>query len=189
MAGANAERSRVTLRDALAGLQAGMLGALVMIGWLMLCSISMRRSIWVVPNLFATTFYGPGAYQNQFLRSSWPGVALMLAIYGGGGVVWGLMCGVLRHADRKPPFLPLFGAIAGLAVYYIFFDLVWKHMDPLIPLYAPDRQLQIGHVLWGLMLTRAPLYSRRIAAVTMGVAIEPPLQEAAEEVRSGEVIL
>jgi hypothetical protein len=188
MDAANAEKSRVTLRDALAGLQAGVLGALLMIGWLMLCSVSMRRSIWIVPNLFATIFYGPGAYQNQFLRSSWPGIALMLAIYGVGGLVWGVLCGVLRQAERRPPFLPLFGAIAGLLVYYIFFDLIWRHADPLIPLYAPDRQLQVAHVLWGIVLARAPLYSRRIAAVTTGVTVEPALQEAAE-VRSGDIIL
>jgi hypothetical protein len=187
MDAANAVKSRVTLRDALGGLQAGMLGALVMIGWLMLCSVSLRRSVWVVPNLFATAFYGPAAYQNHFLRSSWPGLALMVALYAGGGLMWGVLYGALWQADRKPPFLPLIGAITGLLVYVLFFGLIWKHVDSLIPLYAPDRQLQIGHVLWGLLLARAPLYSRRIAAAATEAAVESAPQETAE-VRSGEVI-
>jgi hypothetical protein len=187
MDAAIAGKGRITLRHALAGLQAGMLGALVMLGWLMLSSIALRRSIWVLPNLFATAFYGPAAYQNHFLRSSWPGLALILTIYATGGIVWGILYGALRPTDRRPPFLPLLGAVTGLLVYFIFFGLIWKRLDPLIPLYSPDRQMQIAHVLWGLMLARTHLYSRRIAAATSGVTVEPAPQEPAE-VRSGEVM-
>src|SRR5438046_1685631 len=56
MFAANEGRSHVGLRHALAGLQAGMLGALVMLACLMAGSLLGRRSVWVVPNLFATTF-------------------------------------------------------------------------------------------------------------------------------------
>ena len=163
MDGANGVRTRGTLRHALAGLEAGVLGALVMIFCLAACAALSRRSIWIVPNLFATTFYGPNAYRNQLLRTSWSGAALLLAIYSLGGIVWGL-----AWRDGRRPLIVLYGAITGLVVYFAFFDLIWKHGNPLIPLYAPLRQLQVAHVLWGMLLARSPGYSRRIALVTGG---------------------
>jgi hypothetical protein len=186
MDAANAGKSRLTLRDALAGLQAGMLGTLLMIAWLMLCAVSAGFSIWIMPNLFATALYGPAAYQDRFFHSSLPGIALLLAIYGTGGIVWGVLCGAVLKG-RRPPYFALTGAITGLLVYYCFFELIWQYADPLIPLYAPMRQVQIGHVLWGMMLARAPLYSRRIAEANTESTVVAA--QEAEEVKSGEVIL
>jgi hypothetical protein len=183
---AGAGNSRLRLRDALAGLQAGMLGALLMIAWLMLCSLSTGYTIWMIPNLFATALYGPGVYQNQFLRASWPGLALILVVYGSAGVVWGLLCGVFLKTERRPPFFALTGAIVGVILFYGF-NLIWKFLDPLIPLYAPERPFEIGHALWGLLLSRAPLYSRRIAEAIAEPAW--PADHEPEEVKSGEVML
>jgi hypothetical protein len=157
MFAANASRSRLGVRHALAGLHAGILGALVMLGCLMLGSMLDRRSVWLVPNLFATTFFGGNAYANEYAHGSWAGVALILAIYGAFGAIWGCL-----WRDQRRPGLALYGGILGLAVYFLFFDLVWKHVNPLITLYAPDRQLELGHVLWGMILARSPRYSREI---------------------------
>jgi hypothetical protein len=165
----------------LAGLQAGVLGALLLFAFLMICSLWQGRSIWVVPNLFATTFFGSAVYRNQLLRSSWTGIALIIAIYGVLGIVWGCL-----WRDRRKPWLRVYGAIAGLVVYFVFYDFLWRRLNPLVALYAPDRQLQVGHVLWGMFLARSPVYARRIA----GVTIPPATYDVAvHEVRSGEVIL
>src|ERR1043166_851100 len=107
-----AETTRIRPRHLLAGLQAGVLGALFMIVWFMLGSRLARRSMWEIPNLLATTFYGSSVYQEQYLRSSWSGVAVILAVCGFGGIVWGMV-----FRDRRPPFLAFIGALAGLAVY------------------------------------------------------------------------
>jgi hypothetical protein len=151
-------------RHALAGLQAGVLGALLMVLWLMGCSRYLRRSAWEIPNLFATSFYGSAAYQGQYLRSSWTGIALIVAVGGLGGVLWGVL-----WRENRPPFLPLIGAAAGIALYLISFDVIWKHTNPLIPLYAPLRQVQVGYLIWGLTLARSPRFSRAIA-VSMSTA-------------------
>ena len=185
MDAAAAEKSRLTLRDALAGLHAGTLGALLMIAWLMLCSVSAGYTVWIVPNLFATAIYGPAVYQNHFLRASWPGIALILAIYGGGGIVWGTFCGAFLKSGHRPRFFALTGAIVGLIVYYCF-NLVWRYAAPLIPLYAPVRPLQVGHILWGMALARSPLYSRRIREADTE---QPSPRQDEAEVRSGQVIL
>ena len=179
----SANGTRLTARHALAGLHAGVLGALVMLGYLMIGSLWGRRSVWVIPNLFATTFFGPDAYRNQLLRSSWAGVALVLSIYGLAGILWGFFWG-----DERKRWIVLYGALTGLAVYFVFFDVFWNHANPLITLYAPDRQLKIAHVLWGMALARSPKYSRRIALVTSDATVEPAAQETVEEVKTGEVI-
>src|ERR1700722_625156 len=147
MSPAKAPRSRPTLRHALGGLQAGILGALAMLAFLMAGSIVDRRSIWLVPNLFATTFFGSAAYGNQFLRGSLPGVSLLLAVYGGIGVAWGCF-----WRDEPKRWLTFYGGVFGLAVYFLLFNFVWKRLNPLIALYAPDRQLELGHILWGMVL-------------------------------------
>lgn len=172
------------VRHGLAGIQAGVLGALVMLGCVMLGSVWDHRSIWSVPNLLATTFFGSDAYRNELVRSSWSGVALVVAIYGFLGMIWGFLC-----RDERKRALALYGAIAGLAVYFLFYDFVWKHANPLVTLYAPNRQLQVAHLLWGLVLARSPGYSRRIAeSVATPPAVELALPEPVQAVSSGDAI-
>jgi hypothetical protein len=155
-------RNETGLRYAMAaGLQAGVLGALVLFVCVMIGSLWDGRSIWVVPNLFATTFFGSDAYRNQLLRTSWTGIALIVAVYGLLGALWGCI-----FRDRRVPWLGIYGAIAGLGVYFVFYGWLWRHVNPLVTLYAPNRQLQLGHVLWGIVLARSPLYARRIAGST-----------------------
>jgi hypothetical protein len=171
---------RVGLRHALAGLHAGVLGALLIVACLMVGSLWDGHSIWLVPNLFATTFFGSGVYRNQLLRTSWMGIALIVAIYGALGALWGCI-----WREVRTPWLGLYGAIAGLGVYFLFFNVLWRHVNPLVTLYAPERQLQLGHVLWGVVLARSPLYARRIADSTTSAGVH---DIAEPEVRSGEVI-
>jgi hypothetical protein len=165
-----------------------------MLACVMAGSLWDNRSIWTVPNLFATTFFGSDAYRNQLVRTSWAGLALILAIYGFLGMVWGLIWG-----DKRKRWLPLYGIVAGLLVYLVFYDFLWKHANPLVTLYAPDRQLQAGHVLWGLILARSPKYSRHIAESMAAPASAPPapsepvstlpadVQDSDRELGSGEV--
>ena len=189
---------RLQWRHALAGLQAGVMGALLIMACLMIGSLWNGRSIWVVPNLFATTFFGSEVYRNQFLRTSWTGAALIVAIYGLLGVLWGC---VLR--DGRSRWLGLIGAIAGICVYYFLYQFLWRHVNPLITLYAPDRQLELGHILWGIVLARSPVFARRIAGssvystpVSPPVSVVPAVHDDSPspeiagdpEVRSGEVI-
>jgi len=202
--------TKLRIRHALAGLQASVAGVLVMFAYLMVASLWHGRSIWVVPNLFSTTFFGSDAYRNQLLRTSWAGLAVTVAFYGLLGVLWG---SILR--DRSVRWLPIYGAVTGMVVYVVVYHFIWQRLNPLVTLYAPDRQLQLGHILWGLVLARTPLYARLISdsgAVIKGEkspATPPPLphlvperdkpqsppyagtnQEPAEpEIKSGEVIL
>ena len=178
-----ANERKVPLRHALAGLQAGVLGALVLFACVMVGSLWDGRSIWVVPNLFATTFFGSDAYLNQLLRTSWTGIALIVAVYGALGALWGSV-----WQDRRIPWLGVYGAGTGLCIYFLFYGILWRHVNPLVTLYAPDRQLQLGHVLWGIILARSPLYSRRIADSVLNKPAPVVQEPAVQEISSGEVI-
>lgn len=145
---------------ALAGLEASTVGVLWMAVCFALAAIAAGDGIWAVPNLFATAFYGDIAYQGSFGRSTWAGMALMIVLYGLLGVAWSCVV-----KGKRRPFLGVAGALTGLAVYYLFFHLIWNFADPLIPLYAPIRQFQVAHALWGAALSSSPRYARRIADI------------------------
>lgn len=183
--GADSGREGLKPRHALAGLQAGVLGAFLLLGCLMTSSIWNGRSVWATPNLFATTFLGSAVYRNHFVDATWIGLALILALHGGLGALWGC---IWREQSRR--FLALYGAVVGIAVYFLLYDFAWKHINPLIAPYAPNRALQVGHILWGLMLGRSPVYARRITRSTVPSFAPATPAEAQEvaEIRSGEVI-
>src|SRR5207249_9595798 len=50
--------ARPNLFMALAGIEAGIVGGLILLGYLTLDSAWHRRGFWAVPNLLASTFYG-----------------------------------------------------------------------------------------------------------------------------------
>src|ERR1035438_3075414 len=60
----------------LAGLEAGIIAALVLLGWLALASAWYRRSIWTAANIMATTFYGDAALGRDFTSRTVAGIAL-----------------------------------------------------------------------------------------------------------------
>lgn len=169
---------------AFAGLQAGIVGVI----WMFLCffagAILTGSGIWSVPNLFSTLFHGEYAYQNEFFRSTWAGIALLVVIYGTIGALWGMIWRM-----RRPPLFSFAGAIVGVVVYYLFWDFIWPHANPLIADYAPLREVQLGHILWGLALAKSPAYAARIAAaLTPSPAHQPPLDSSGPNTVTGDVI-
>lgn len=163
-------------RHLVAGVHAGVLGALAMLACVMIGAAWNHRSVWSVPNLLATTFFGSDAYRNQLVRTSWSGVALIVVIYGFLGMAWGVI-----FRDERRHALTVYGAITGLVVYFVFYDFLWKHANPLITLYAPNRQLEVAHLVWGLVLARSPKYSRRIAE---SMIVPVPGESSIEEVQA-----
>jgi hypothetical protein len=156
-----ADGRNANLRFAMAGLGAGTFGTFSMLAWVVLSSGLSRHSAWTVPNLFAIALRGPDAYRPGFHTATWSGLALIFAIYGGTGALWGVL-----WRNRRGTVGILIGAAVGLVVWFIWFGILWKQFAPAVYLYAPDRQLQIGHILWGMALSRSGRYARRIAGGT-----------------------
>jgi hypothetical protein len=167
---------------ALAGLEAGIVGVIWMFGCFLVAALWDGRGIWAVPNLFSTVFYGDYAYQDEFFKTTWAGMALIVVIYGCLGAVWGCF-----WKERKQ-LLAFLGALTGLAVYYFFFNFFWVRANPLIPVYAPVRQLQVAHILWGAALARSPVYATRIARIVSGPAIPRTAGQEGAQIVSGELI-
>jgi hypothetical protein len=146
---------------ALAGIQAGVVGALILLGYLALDSKWHGRSVWTVPNLLASTFYGEAAYRQGFGSRTSAGLALLLVVYGLLGALFGL---VIRD-DSARLRITLFGLIYGTAWFFLSFNWLWKFVNPIVPIYSPDRAMLVGHILYGGVLgSRFPRYLRAMSA-------------------------
>lgn len=139
---------------AAAGLQAGILGALILILWLALNSAWIRNSVWTVPNLLASTFYGEIALHPGFGKPTFAGLALLLVIYGALGAVFGLAVRAHGHGALGL----LLGVIVGIGWYYLSFRVLWKAINPAVATFMPARQMLAGHILYGGLLGRFPRY-------------------------------
>ena len=152
------------LRNALAGLEAGVLGTSGMLVTFLLAGSMYHRPVWLVPNLLATTFHGADAYTAGFTTSTLTGLAFLFIVYGLLGVVWGLV-----WKAHPVKLLWLGGAVTGYLVYLLFSTVLWKWLNPFFALYAPEMQLRVAHVVWGLLLGQSPRYAASIAR-----ALSPP---------------
>jgi len=138
----------------LAGLEAGIIAALILLGWLALDSAWYRRSIWTAANIMATTFYGEAALGREFTSRTVAGLALYLILYGILGALFGLALAG-RDASLR---MTLIGVLVGLGWYYLSFAILWQNINPLIPLYTHRGPMVAGHALYGGLLGRFPHY-------------------------------
>ncbi len=142
---------------ALAGLHAGILGALWMLAWLGIDSVLDRRGFWAPENLFATAFYGNDALSNRFGWKTFSGIALWVMMYGLLGCVFAsVVRGRLRPRRRT-----LAAMVFALVWFYAAFHGLWKTAMPLVYLLYPERPTIIGHLIYGLVLAGFPTYFHR----------------------------
>ena len=166
------ERRNAAAFFALAGLEAGMLGVLAMLAWLGAASAFYRRSVWTSANLMGSLFYGEAALRPGFGVRTLSGLSVYLLVYSllGAGFA-------LAERERFPRLrLILIGVIAGLAWYWFAFHFLLERVDPLVWLYTHDRPMLIGHVFYGALLARYPLYLRRLRGELPAPVVAPPPQ-------------
>jgi hypothetical protein len=171
----NAHRNRAGY-SLLAGLEAGVIAALILLGWLALASAWYRRSIWTTANIMATTFYGDAALGRGFTFRTLAGLALYLILYGTIGALFGIAVQSRGPGTR----VVLIGVVVGLGSYYLFYAVLWRTLNPLITLYTHGTPTIAGHLLYGCFLGRYPRY---LHALTDGQAAPPSAsQEASNEI-------
>jgi hypothetical protein len=132
----------------LAGLEAGVIAALTLRGWLALASAWYRRSIRTAANIMATTSYGEAALGRSFSFRTVAGIALYLVLYGTIGALFGL---TLANRDASLRITPI-GVLVGLGWYYLSFAFLWRNINPLIPMYTHSGPMMVGHALYGGLL-------------------------------------
>jgi hypothetical protein len=135
---------------ALAGLQVGITGGLVMLFWFGLDSWLHREFIWKVPHLFASLFYEQRIFRAAFGAVTLAGIALVLAQAGAVGILFG-------SAVLRPPHvlrLAITALVASMSWYWVSQSLLWRHWIPLVPFYTSPYTMVVAHVLYGLCLAR-----------------------------------
>ena len=166
---ATKRRSAKSLSTFLAGLQAGMLGVWWMLAWMGASAIWQRHSFWTPENLMASVFYGNAAIRRGFAAGAVSGLALYVLLYSLLGAGFAMAVG-----DRLPrPRLALASIAFALCWYYAAFHLAAKAVWPQIVLLDAERTMVLGHVIYGALLARFPLYLPHAAA--------PPVASAPEQ--------
>ncbi|MGO4882031.1 MAG: hypothetical protein ACLP59_14555 [Bryobacteraceae bacterium] len=154
MGGGEASGNNSKGASLLAGLEAGILAALTLLGWLALASSWYRHSIWTAANIMATNFYGEAALSPDFTFRTVAGIALYVVLYGAIGALFGLTL-ASRNVSLR---IVLIGALVGLGWYYLSFNILWRNIDPLITMYTHRGPMVAGHALYGGLLGRFPRY-------------------------------
>ncbi|MBZ5626835.1 MAG: hypothetical protein LAQ69_50390 [Acidobacteriia bacterium] len=183
MDGATESRRATWLSAVSAGLQAGMLGVCWMLLWLGVSAVLQGRSFWTAENLMASAFYGEGAIHSGFAGRTLSGLALYLLIY---SVLGALFAMAVR--DRLPRLrVFLVSLLFGLSWYYLSFGLLWKSVMPLVALLHSAQPTSLGHVIYGAVLGRYPVYLPKPPAppITADAGVEAPAAEpSVSETRS-----
>ena len=138
----------------MAGLESGVLGGVFMLVWLGLISLLQGGSIWSVPNLLASTFYGEPALRRGFRWTTLSGVALHLIMAAMAGLVFGLVVGGIASRSR----VMLLGLAAGMTWYFLGLDIFWRHLNPIVPSYFRGGGMLLAHLGLGYFLGSYPKY-------------------------------
>src|SRR6266849_5152335 len=134
--------------QAVAGVESGILGGALMLVWLGLLSFLQGRSIWSIPNLLASTFYGEAALRRGFRWTSLSGLALHVIVSATAGLLFGLAVSGIANRGR----VMVLGLAAGIAWYFLCVGLLWKYVNPMVPLYARGGGMFLGHLGMGIFL-------------------------------------
>jgi len=153
----------------LAGLQAGMMAVIVMLGWLGVSAMWQRHTFWTAPNQMATVFRGGSAIVPGFGPYTASGLALYLLLYSLLGGIFALV--VPRRLTSFGTMLS--GVLLGVGWYYLWFRALGQSLMPLVWLLHSERPMTFGHVLYGVMLARYPVYLRPAPAPQPLPASEP----------------
>jgi hypothetical protein len=138
----------------IAGLESGVLGGIFMLGWLAVVSLIQGRSVWSMPNLLASTFYGEDALRRGFRWTTLSGVALHVIMSAAAGLIFGLAVSGVVSRGR----VMLLGLAAGSVWYFLSLGIFWKHVNPMVPLYAGGASLFLAHLGLGIFLGSFPRF-------------------------------
>ena len=148
--------------QAMAGVESGVLGGAFMLVWLGLLSLVQGGSIWSVPNLLASTFYGEAALRRGFRWTTLSGIALHLIMAAMAGLVFGLAVGGIASRSR----VMLLGLAAGMSWYFLGLDIFWKHVNPIVPPYFQGGGMLLAHLGLGYFLGSFPKYLGELSIPT-----------------------
>lgn len=166
-AATESQNAKLRLATLFAGLEGGTVGILWMLAWLGVSCVWQQRSFWTPENLMATAFDRNSTLAPIFTWATCAGLALYVMIY---SVLGAAFSSVVR--DRVPQRrVMLLAVIFALAWYYFSFRWTFKFVLPLVALLHVEHPTLVGHLLYGTMLGRYPVYVGRLMAAAPPVAV------------------
>lgn len=168
----------------LAGIDTGLAGAIVVVGWFMFHSWLTGEFWWAKLNVAGAIFYGSPVYTMGFGRASLAGAALLLVIYSLLGGLFGLLArpgGFTRNL--------LLGMLVAMTWHAFSQRYFWRRLDSFGPAYYPVLSTLPAHLIFGLSLSRYANRFQRLAlafgdsswAPALLQSLQPPPEETVEQ--------
>ena len=132
----------------LSGIQAGMLGGIVMVAVLSVLPYFELRSWFTYLNVLGAVFYGPRALSAGPGWITIAGAALQLCIAGAGGALFAVIAMNVSGKFRVA-FLGLFWSI----VIFFVSEQVYRAKAPIVSAYLPPVAALFAHLWYGAFLT------------------------------------
>jgi hypothetical protein len=155
-------KSRRRVLHVLAGLQAGVLGGVAMLAWLIVSAPWRQQPWWAFPNLMASGLFGEAVFRLGFGVASLSGIALLLVMAGILGSIFALL---VPESISRFRFV-LLAVATGLVWYYATASRAVNQWAPLVPLYTPKVLLYCAHLIYGFSLALERRHFRKIAGTT-----------------------
>lgn len=143
-----------------AGLESGVLGAVLMMVWFGLDSLVERQQWWAILNLWGSAIYGNAVFRMSLGKASLAGAALQLFLGGVAGAVIALALGRVQRFG----LIVLGALVAGVVWYGILQHGILRSLNPLIVRMTPQPATLLAHLLYAAVLTRIPSRGMSLAA-------------------------
>jgi hypothetical protein len=146
--------------SALAGIETGVLGGVLVIAWYAAVSWLEGDPAWTVPARLAAAIYGPGVAHAGRLMAAAAGAALEVSAAGILGGLFGLLMRAQWCARRA---LPL-GLLLGLGWYYVGYRILPRELGWAAASVFSLRSALLAHLAFGLFLAAYPRFLRSVRA-------------------------
>ena len=154
----------------LAGLQAGVLGGLAGLSYVMLDGFLRGRGPWPFPNLLSTAIYSRSGSALAFTWATMSGIALQLVLIGLLGL---LVSRLLIQYLARPRFCRIVGLLVGLSWYYVTVRFLWPDLNLDVTRYQPASGALLGYVVLGLVLGLYPKFFHHLERAAAAGKDEP----------------
>lgn len=145
----------------LAGLESGIVGAAVMIGWFALDSMMERQYWWAMLNLWGASVYHNRVFSMGFGIATVTGAAAHLFLHGLGGALWSLVA-----AKMSNYWLHLACSFfAAWAWYWVLMHAFWPAVAPVVSRLSPLPATFLAYFLFGAALSRTARRARQLQSV------------------------
>ena len=154
----------------LAGLQAGVVGGLAGLSYVMLDGFLRGRGPWPFPNLLSTAIYSRSGSALAFTWATMSGIALQLVLTGLLGL---LVSRLLIQYLARPRFCRIVGLLVGSSWYYVTVRFLWPDLNLDVTRYQPASGALLGYVVLGLVLGLYPKFLHHLERAAAAGKDEP----------------